>query len=85
MKHIIELPYNPYQGPVYDTLDILTVQEDITEYDLPEGGFVMNDSHMLVYVSEYDEGHDTFDPDNLDYEELLLDDGDESSLNNEDF
>jgi hypothetical protein len=55
--------------------DLLTL-ETISSDELPEGGFIMDDSHILTYVPNYfeDELHDVPDEDNWDYDELLLDD-----------
>jgi hypothetical protein len=55
--------------------DLLTLEVTSSD-ELPEGGFIMDDSDILTYVDYYieDELHDVPEEDEWDYEELLLDD-----------
>ena len=65
-----------------------TLMDNVTNDDLPEGGFIMDDSELLVFVPYYfeDEMKDIPDEDNVDWDKYLLaDDGIESTLDEEEF
>lgn len=73
---------------IREELSIATLQEDADINNLPEGGFINKDSHLLTFVANYWEDEIADEPD---YEEFFFDDllfpneGVESYLDKEEF
>lgn len=73
---------------ITEELTIATLQPDADINNLPEGGWINEDSHLLTFVSNYFEDEMKDEPDYEDYyfDDLLFpDDGIESSLDEEEF
>jgi len=61
------------KGNNMNDFDLLTLEVTSSD-ELPEGGFIMDDSDILTYVDYYieDELRDVPEEDEWDYDELLL-------------
>ncbi len=57
---------------IVEELRILTLQDNMDETTLPEGGWINKDSHLLVFVPEYFED-EIADPDEPEYEDFFDD------------
>jgi hypothetical protein len=59
------------QKDIREELSIATLQEDANINNLPEGGFINKDSHLLTFVANYWEDEMMEEPD---YEEFYYED-----------
>lgn len=59
------------QKNIREELSIATLQEDADIDNLPEGGFINKDSHLLTFVANYWEDEMKDEPD---YEEFYIED-----------
>lgn len=57
---------------ITEDLTIATLQPDADINNLPEGGWINSDSHLLVFVAEYFED-EIADPDEPEYEDFFDD------------
>jgi hypothetical protein len=72
---------------IHKDLELLTLDPDMDNDSLPEGGFINDDSHLLDFVANYFEDEMLDEPDYEDfyYEDLIhADEGIESRLDVED-
>lgn len=59
------------QKNIREELSIATLQEDADIDNLPEGGFINKDSHLLTFIANYWEDEIIDEPD---YEEFYIED-----------
>lgn len=61
---------------VREELSIATLQEDADINNLPEGGFINQDSHLLVFVDRYADEYYEEEDNEPDYENYFFDQDD---------
>ena len=63
---------------IREELTIATLQPDASIDNLPEGGFINKDSHLLVFVERYGDEYYEEDDNEPDYENYFFDQDDDN-------
>jgi hypothetical protein len=64
---------------VREELSLATLQEDASIDNIPEGGFINKDSHLLVFVDRYADEYYEEENNEPDYENYFFDQDDDNT------